>query len=530
MNQMQKIRRLPRGLQSFEEIRRDGYIYVDKTDLVWQIANTIKNNFMSRPRRFGKSLLSDTLACYFEGKKELFEGLKIMELEQEWPKRQVFRFDFSGKNTAEELSRYLNTTLAKYEMIYPKNDTDINYDDRFLALMEKAYEKTGYGVAVLFDEYDSPLQHTLFDKEEHEKIVNVCRSFFPALKTASQYLKCLFITGITKFTQLSFFSTLNNVSILSSMPQYATVCGFTHQEIIDNFMPELEAMGKENGWTVAQTLDALKNMYDGYHFSKITTPETAVYNPFSLINALADKQIINYWASSGSSKLLNDMLKRADVDGDKLDGMVIDADTLQTADVTLDNVPLFLYQCGYLTIKDYEDELYILTIPNNEVRRALYKIVLPNALNKEENMVVGCVNRMKLALKQGDIEGCMKQLQQLISETPYAKKGEKSLEERYRFLIKNALYLAGCRIEEEKQVAGGIIDLVAHFRNGILVMELKLDNNGGLEAAKKQLAENNYAAAYSAEDKPVYAVAIELGSQERGIIAYDIVKAYPETK
>jgi len=526
MNPMQKIRRLPKGMQSFEMIRKEGYLYVDKTDLVWQIANTDQNNFMSRPRRFGKSLLSDTLACYFEGKKELFEGLKIMDLEQEWPKRQVFRFDFSGKNTAEELSRYLNTALTKYEMIYPKDDTDINFDDRFLALMQKAYEKTGYGVAVLFDEYDSPLQHTLFDKEEHEKIANVCRSFFPALKTASQYLKCLFITGITKFTQLSFFSTLNNVSILSSMPKYATVCGFTHQEIIDNFQPELEAMGKENGETVEQVLDDLKNMYDGYHFSRDLTPETLVYNPFSLINALANRRISNYWASSGSSKMLSDMLQHNEVQKEELDGCTMKLDVLDNADVSIEDVPLFLYQCGYLTIKGVTKHRYELGFPNREVRTALYEIVLPNALRKRPNNVDNIIGNIQMAMDKNDITTAMEKLKQLIASVPYAHKSEEYLsEERYRYLLKVAFYLMGCSIEEEKQMAGGIIDLVAHYDTCILVMELKLDNNGGLEAAKKQLAENNYAAAYSAEDKPVYAVAIELGSQERGIIAYDIAKA-----
>jgi len=291
-------RRLPLGIQGFEEIRKEEYLYVDKTDLAWQIANGNKYNFLSRPRRFGKSLLTSTLKCYFEGRKDLFEGLKIMELEKEWPKRQVFSFDFSGFETADSLFHHIDSRLDDYEMIYGKKERNKTLVDRFIYLMKSAYEKTGQQVAVLVDEYDAPLQHTLFKKEEHEAIVTVYRSFFPALKTAGDYLKCLFLTGITKFTQLSLFSTLNNVSIIGSWQEYATVCGVTQQEILDNFQPELEAMGKANGWTTDETLAKLKTAYDGYRFSSDAAPDKMVYNPYSLINALSRKEIGNYWVSS----------------------------------------------------------------------------------------------------------------------------------------------------------------------------------------------------------------------------------------
>jgi len=508
-------------MQYFETIRQEGYVYVDKTDLVWKIANTDQNNFLSRPRRFGKSLLSDTLACYLEGRKDLFEGLKIMSLEKEWKKHFVFRFDFSGIQTAQQLKNHLEGTLSEYEQQLGRSSM-VEIGDRFLALMKRAYEQTGEKFAVIIDEYDVPLQQTLYDNDEHDKVVAIYRSFFPTLKTGSQHLKCLFFTGITKFTQLSLFSTLNNVSILSAMPEYATVCGFTHQELLDNFMPEIEAMSLKKGWDTEETIATLRDMYDGYHFSEDTSPETAVYNPYSLINALADRRIGNYWVSSGGSSLLNKMLQRSDQEDIPIDGAEIDADTLELADVSLDNIPLFLYQSGYLTIKNYDDEIYTLTIPNKEVRRALYKIVLPNALQRQTDTVSGFVSNMKTALGKGDIEECMRRLQLLVAETPYARKGEMALEDRYRFILKHAFYLAGCNVEEEKQVNGGIIDLVAHFRKITLVIELKLETNGGLEAAKAQLATNDYAAAFTEPGREVYAVAIEAGSKHRGIIDYDI--------
>jgi len=523
MNNDTGIRRLPQGIQSFEKIRTEGYVYIDKTDLVWRIANDKQNNFLSRPRRFGKSLLVDTLQCYFEGKRELFQGLKIMQLEQSWTPRQVFRFDFGGFNTRADLEKGLNFQLAQYEKIYPRDQEALTLGDRMFSLMQKACERTGQQVAVLVDEYDSPLQHTVFDEQEHKGVVQVYRSFFPSFKTGDKYLKCLFLTGITKFTQLSLFSTLNNVSILSAWREYATVCGITQQEIIDNFMPWLQRLGEKQGWTVETTLQQLREMYDGYHFS--ADLEQGVYNPYSLISALDDSSLSAYWFQSGGSTLLNELLRRADVEQEQLDGCTIDKDTLDMADVSLDNIPLFLYQCGYLTIKKATPRRYTLGIPNREVRKALYGIVLPNAIGRQPRYVDNVVGKIQEALDTKDITEAMEQMRELIAGVPFAHNSNEYLsEERFRYLLKLAFYIVGCRVEEERQVATGIIDLVAHYDTCILVMELKLDSNGGLEAAKQQLADRSYVAAYAAEGKDIYAVAISFSTQTRGISAYDIQK------
>jgi len=517
-------RKLPKGVQGFEKIRKEGYLYVDKTDIVWQIANGDVYNFLSRPRRFGKSLLTNTLKCYFEGRKDLFEGLKIMDLETEWPKRQVFFFDFSGKETAEDLYHHINTILAKYETIYGKFKTDESLSDRFVSLMENAHEKTGQQVAVLVDEYDAPLQHTLFKDEEHEKMVVVYRSFFPALKTAGDHLKCLFLTGITKFTQLSLFSTLNNISIIGNKPKYATVCGITQQEILDNFQPELQAMGDENGWTMDETVARLKDMYDGYRFSKDANPDKMVYNPYSLICALDDREMMNYWASSGGSRLLIDILQKSYDRNIDLENCTLSALDMETADVSIDNVPLFLYQAGYLTIKDYNGRNYKLGFPNMEVRNTLYDMILPKILRKDKSNVTSSIGNIQDALDADDIPTMMENLKQLFAETPYSQNSQEYLtEERYRFIMRQTFSLVGCRIEEERQVAKGRIDMVAEYmKNTVLIFEMKLDKNGGVDAAVAQHEDRDYAAAYGADGKKVYKIAVSFCSDKRGIADYQI--------
>lgn len=367
-------RRLPVGIQSFGEIRKGNYLYVDKTDMVWNLANKGKKyNYMSRPRRFGKSVLVDTLQAYFEGKKELFEGLKIMELEKDWVKRPVIRLDMSrGGANADTLRSYLDIRFGQYEEQYdisPKATAQLA--DRFDGIITTAYEQTGLQVAILIDEYDSPLQHS-WKTPDHDECTAVYRNVFAILKADDLYEKFVFITGITKFTQISIFSVLNNLTNISFLPQYAALCGITRQEITDNFMPEIEAMGRKHGWTVEEAEMQLKDNYDGYHFSVENMVD--VYNPFSLISALDEGNIKNFWASSGATSLLPKFVDNLEIRLGDFENYPIDSDTIETSDVTGGGAELFLYQSGYLTIKGYEEDMYLLGIPNNEVRKALYKL------------------------------------------------------------------------------------------------------------------------------------------------------------
>ena len=366
---------LPVGIQSFEKIRKEGLLYVDKTEIIWNLVNSNKTyNYLSRPRRFGKSLLVDTLQAYFEGRKELFEGLKIMDLEKEWVKRPVVRLDMSrAGSTAHELNAYLNLAFKEYEQKYGiEASASDSLSNRFDIIIQSAYEQTGQQVAILIDEYDSPLQHS-WKTPHHEDCTSIYRSVFAILKADDAYEKFVFITGITKFTQISLFSVLNNLSNISFDPPYAAICGITKEEVVSNFMPEIEAMGVQNGWTPEETILQLKAYYDGYHFCKNSPVD--IFNPFSLLNALADKELKNYWAASGATSLLPKFVSDMEIQLEHFDHCYIDRDTLETSDVSDGGTELFLYQSGYLTIKDYDEGVYTLGIPNFEVRKALKELL-----------------------------------------------------------------------------------------------------------------------------------------------------------
>ena len=366
---------LPVGIQSFEKIRKEGLLYVDKTEIIWNLVNSNKTyNYLSRPRRFGKSLLVDTLQAYFEGRKELFEGLKIMDLEKEWVKRPVVRLDMSrAGSTAHELNAYLNLAFKEYEQKYGiEASASDSLSNRFDIIIQSACEQTGQQVAILIDEYDSPLQHS-WKTPHHEDCTSIYRSVFAILKADDAYEKFVFITGITKFTQISLFSVLNNLSNISFDPPYAAICGITKEEVVSNFMPEIEAMGVQNGWTPEETILQLKAYYDGYHFCKNSPVD--IFNPFSLLNALADKELKNYWAASGATSLLPKFVSDMEIQLEHFDHCYIDRDTLETSDVSDGGTELFLYQSGYLTIKDYDEGVYTLGIPNFEVRKALKELL-----------------------------------------------------------------------------------------------------------------------------------------------------------
>ena len=378
-------RRLPVGIQSFEKIREGGYLYVDKTDIIWQLANREKTyNYLSRPRRFGKSVLVDTLEAYFLGKKELFEGLKIMQMETEWVKRPVIRLDMSRAGAEPETLRsYLNNIFRQYEGEYSlAPDPTDSLADRFDAIIVGAYKQTGQQVAILIDEYDSPLQHS-WKTPYHEACTAIYREVFAILKADDKYEKFVFITGITKFTQISLFSVLNNLSNISFEPEYAAICGITKEEVLRDFKPEINKLAEYENWTFDEAVAKLTAYYDGYHFSRRNMVD--VFNPFSLINALADSDLKNYWASSGATSLLPKFVDDMEIRLKDFDHSALLDTIIETSDVTGGGAELFLYQSGYLTIKGYINGTYLLGIPNFEVRQALNEIVLPTLAMRKNN-------------------------------------------------------------------------------------------------------------------------------------------------
>ena len=513
-------RKLPVGIQSFEKIRKEGYLYVDKTDIIWQLANRNKTyNYLSRPRRFGKSVLIDTLEAYFMGKRELFEGLKIMQLETEWVKRPVIRLDMSRAGAEPETLRsYLDNTFDRLEKEYgitPKPTAKLA--DRFNAIIVGAYEQTGQQVAILIDEYDSPLQHS-WKTPYHEACTAVYREVFAILKADDKYEKFVFITGITKFTQLSLFSVLNNLSNISFEPEYATICGITKEEVLRDFKPEINKLAEYEDWTFNEAVAKLTAYYDGYHFSRRNMVD--VFNPFSLINALADSDLKNYWASSGATSLLpkfvDDMeIRLKDFDHSALLGTII-----ETSDVTGGGAELFLYQSGYLTIKGYINGTYLLGIPNFEVRQALNEIVLPTLAMRKNNDLQSTQAFLNVHLSLGNLPEAMKCLKALIADVPYSNKklASMDMEERYRLIMSTIFYAIGCRVEVEKMIATGRIDMVVENTNFIYVLELKLSNNGGVDAATEQMKAKLYAEPFKADKRKVIALAIELDDMGKGLV------------
>ena len=513
-------RKLPVGIQSFEEIRKDGYLYVDKTDIIWHLANRGKKyNYLSRPRRFGKSVLVDTLEAYFLGKKELFEGLKIMQLETEWVKRSVIRLDMSQAGAEpESLKGYLNYSFQEYESLYGiEAKENFPLATRLIEIIKTAYNKTGLQVVILIDEYDSPLQHS-WKTPQHEACRDIYREVFSVLKAQDKYEKFVFITGITKFTQISLFSVLNNLSNISFNPEYAALCGITKEELLRDFTPEVKRLAAKNEWTFDEAIAQLTTFYDGYHFSHENMVD--IFNPFSLVNALSDSSLKNYWASSGATSLLPKFVDDMEIRLNDFDHSALLGTTIETSDVTGGGSELFLYQSGYLTINGYMNGTYLLGIPNFEVKQALNEIVLPALSMRKSNDIQSSQAFLNLYLNMGKLPEAMKCLKALIADVPYSNKklASMDMEERYRLILSTIFNAIGCRVEVEKMIATGRIDMVVETSTFIYVLELKLSNNGGVDAAAEQIKAKQYAEPFKADKRKVIALAVELDDLGKGLV------------
>ena len=519
-------RKLPAGIQSFKKIREDGYLYVDKSDIVWYLVNHGKMfNYLSRPRRFGKSVLVDTLQMYLEGRKDLFEGLKIMQLEKDWKQHPVIRLDLSrGGANAETLRSYLDIRFGEYEKKYgitPKATAQLA--DRFDGIITTAYNQTGLKVAILIDEYDAPLQHS-WKTPEHEKCTEVYREVFAILKADDEYEQIVFITGITKFTQISLFSVLNNLTNISFLPEYAPICGITEKEIQENFKPELEEMGHVNNWTVQETHNKLKEYYDGYHFSRRNMVD--IYNPYSLINALDTQEVSTFWAASGATSLLPKFVDNMELRLKNFENCRIMRNTLELSDVTGGGAELFLYQSGYLTIKDCDEFGYTLGFPNEEVKQALYEMVLPALTLRKESDIQSLQANLYAQMGMGQTDDAMKSLKALIADVPYSNKklASMDMEERYRLIISTIFNAIGLKVEVEKMIATGRIDMIVQTSRYIYVIELKLRNNGGKDAATQQILDRQYMEPFKADKRQVIGLGIELDEEGKGLLDWKLTE------
>ena len=510
----QSLKRCPIGIQAFEKVIEGNYLYIDKTEYIYRMANgASKYCFLSRPRRFGKSLLTSTLHCYFAGKKDLFKGLAIEKLETEWTEYPVLHFDMSlAKHLdKEKLNEYLAWRLREYNEKYgltKNNDAGVNV--QLADLIKRACEQTGRQVVVLIDEYDAPLLDVVHEDENLPVLRNVMHNFYSPLKACDPYLRFVFLTGITKFSQLSIFSELNNIKNISMDEPYAAICGITKEEMLEQMGGYIERFALSQEMSKEDTLLKLQEKYDGYHF---TWPSPDVFNPFSLLNAFEDGKLNSYWFGSGTPTYLIEMLRKFHVlpseVGHSMQAMAVsfDAPTERMTTIT----PL-LYQSGYVTIKDYDKytELYTLDIPNREIRVGLMQSLLPNYLAYNTDMGLTTIGRMYGAIRLGDMDGALRLLQEFLSTVPYCD--NTNYEGHYQQLFYIIFSLFGMYVDVEVRTPKGRVDVVMRTADMLYVIELKLGKDA--DAAMSQINLKNYPERFTLSGLPVVKVGISFDAEE----------------
>ena len=519
-------RRYPVGIQTFSEIIRGGYLYVDKTDLVWELSRYAKYIFLSRPRRFGKSLLSSTLEAYFRGEQELFEGLKIMDLEKDWKKYPVLHFDLSAAKhlPINGVVAELGNQVAQYERVYGADSNELSPGMRFAGVIRRAYEQTGAQVVVIIDEYDAPILDVMAKDAALYDAREVLQEFYQRLKQYEPYIKFCFITGITKFSQLSIFSTINNLTNVSMDPRFGTLCGITEQELEIVFRDDISTLAAAYGCTAREMLEKLCLRYDGYHFSRSSA---GVYNPFSLLKCFAQQELSNGWFESGTPTFLIQQMQHFRTDITGLDSLKVPASAFdQPTENMQDALPL-LYQAGYLTIKDYDPEgmVYTLSIPNQEVRVGYTEGLLPAYTGLAASDVqTGFALKFWRALKKKDLDLAMRELQAYLAGIPYVEGFKKKLSDAaaaegfYEYTLYLIFSMLNVYVRTQVKCAGGRIDMVVRMPDVTYVFEFK--TTGSAEDALAQIREKGYAFPYRTEDRSVVEVGVKMDPVTRNVEAW----------
>ena len=556
-------RKLPIGVQSFKVLRNDRYLYVDKTEYLWQLAQSGRVYFLSRPRRFGKSLFLSTLAAYFLGQKELFKGLYVEQAEEAqaaqekrtpWQAYPVLYLDF---NTGQyELSGALDETLRYFldteEPKYNLQKNGLSHAKRFTSLIQAAYQQTGKQVVILVDEYDKPLLQTMGVNEElNEHYRNTLKAFYSVIKTCDEYIRFAFLTGITKFSKISIFSDLNNLKDISLNETYAGICGMSQKELETNFQPEIQALAEKQKLDYPQALAALKQWYDGYLFHPAGE---GMYNPYSILNAFDDKELKSYWFGTGTPTFLVNFLKEAHYYIPDLDGKIeLDEEGLQTYRAVAQDALPILFQAGYLTIKTYipEARMYRLGFPNNEVRYGFLKNVLPAYSGLPFVETGKSVWKFVEDIRAGNVEGVMERLKSIISGIPYdnfSKENVKLREQNYQTAVYLIFALMGQFVQTEvhcystamdgggstqQRCFGGAetrsqnytrmysfdrrADCVVITADAIYIFEFKLSGNGSAQDAIAQIQKQNYTAKYKTERKKIVLIGSSFSEETRTI-------------
>ena len=503
----------PIGIQNFEKIRKDGYFYIDKTALVYQLVKTGSYYFLSRPRRFGKSLLISTLEAYFQGKKELFTGLAMEKLEKDWIEYPILHLDLNIEkyDTPESLNNILEKSLAKWEGLYGVNPSERSLSLRFAGIIERACEQTGQRVAILIDEYDKPLLQAIGNEVLQNEFRNTLKPFYGALKTMDGCIKFAILTGVTKFGKVSVFSDLNNLDDISMREPYVSLCGVTEREIHDNLEEELHELAAIQQLTYEEVYAKLKDCYDGYHFVENTE---GIYNPFSLLNTFKYNKFSNYWFETGTPTYLVELLKRTHYDLGRMAHVETDADVLNSIYGDEDPIPV-IFQSGYLTIKGYDKEfgLYRLGFPNKEVEEGFMKFLIPfyTRFNKVEAPFE--IQRFVKELRAGDIDAFFKRLRSFFADTPYELVSE--LELHYQNVLFILYKLLGFYVKAERHTSDGRIDLVLQTDKFIYIMEFKLD--GTAEEALQQINEKRYALPFEQDARRLFKIGVNFSNTTRNI-------------
>ncbi|MBP5541179.1 MAG: ATP-binding protein [Bacteroidales bacterium] len=508
-------RRYPVGIQTFSEIRKGNYVYIDKTDLVWEMTR-LKYVFLSRPRRFGKSLLSSTLHSYFDGRKDLFEGLKIMALEKDWEQYPVIHLDVSeakGLPSVSELQRVLNLLMEPLTAVYGKNENEITPGDILRGLIRRAYEKTGKQVAIIIDEYDAPLLDVLHDEEQLPAYRQAMQEFYKTLKASEPMIRFCFITGITKFSQLSIFSTINNLKNVTMLPQFSAICGITEQELVTDMAEDIRRMAEAYECSPEEMHAKLKQQYDGYRFSK---KEEEIYNPFSLMNAFGDKMLNSYWFASGTPTFLIRQMQHFRTDITTMEHIEAVASAFDRPTEAMESALPLLYQSGYLTIKDYDRETdsYILAIPNKEVRVGFIEGLMPTYIGLDGSSVqVGFAMKFWRALKRNNLDLAMQEMKAFLAGIPYVEGFQKKLEAAknyegfYEYTFWLIFNMLNVYARTQVKCAGGRIDFVVKMPDTTYVFELKV--GGTAQEALDQINSNGYALPYQTDGRKVVKVGVQ---------------------
>ena len=510
-------RRFPVGVQDFEKIIKDGFVYVDKTEYIYDLANNYGDAmFLSRPRRFGKSLLCSTLRHYFQGHKELFKGLAIEKLEKDWTEYPVFHFDMSQckHDNPDYVAQSLDLILSNFEKKYDLSNAQLSFGDRLKMLIITAHERTGNRAVLIFDEYDSPVLNVIDEPEKMDVIRSIYNSFYGPVKNMGDHLRFVFITGITKFSQMSIFSTINNLSNISMLKEWEGLCGITAQELERDFKEDIDRLATELNYTQEEVMQKLRDRYDGYHFGPKMVD---VYNPFSIVNTFANEVLKDYWFSSATPSALIKILdlynfKLSDIEGCELYNRDFDQpfDNLESA------IPI-LYQSGYLTIKNYEFDfdLYTLGIPNGEVFSGLYSTLMPRYLSKSPDANRNLIRIVQRAIFKDDINTALTAVQNYLSALPYDLGVKNELD--FEAILKVVFDCVGIETQTEVKNARGRCDVVLKNRNTIYVLELKISSSATVDDALAQIDEKNYLIPYWNDPRRKVKVGVTVDPETRTI-------------